>query len=186
VSAFERHAVARTLRRAAEAGVEIPESLTGLLATMECHSYPGKRWADEHPDADPSGCCWGAIFVGSEACTCWEPVYDVEQAALIPPASAADIAVRTRMCADCAYRPDSPERSDVFTEEALLELPSAGELFWCHDGLRRPTHWVHPDGRTVDGSPHDYRPAQLKGIPYQADGHPALLCAGWMARVLRS
>lgn len=52
--------------------------------------------------------------------------------------------------------------------------------------MRRPVRWEHPDGRTIDGSPDDWQPAIINGLPYRADGRPGLLCAGWAARAART
>lgn len=187
MSSFEDYAARRVLRKAAEAGVDIPPDLTGMLAGLGCASgYAAKRWAKENPGVETTpGCCWGDAIAGPEGCTCWVAVFDVEQEPL-QIAAGADIAARTTMCVDCAYRPGSPEREDEFTEVALLDLHTEGELFWCHQGLRAPAWWEHPDGRTVPGSPDDYQPAQHKGVPYQVNGKPALLCAGWMARAFKA
>lgn len=32
------------------------------------------------PDAGEGVCCMGAAAMGPERCTCWEPVYDLDQA----------------------------------------------------------------------------------------------------------
>jgi len=180
MSSFERLAVQRLVDKAAAVGVDIPAELGGLLGRLECSSYPARMWAQQHPDEDRPPCCWGAVN-GAEYCTCWRAVYDVEQAPPRPLTGPQDITPRPSMCADCAFKPGSPERSEHFTEEALLELPHSGDPFWCHDGMRRPTHWEHPDGRVVPGSPDDWQPVGINGIPYRADGRPALLCAGWAA-----
>ena len=184
MSSFEVYAARRALRKAAEVGVEVPPELTGMLAGLGCRSYPGRRWAEENPGVDTNGgCCWGDTMAGPEGCTCWQPVFDIDQE---PLDTAAKVTCRPTMCADCAYRPGSPERADTFTEVALLNLHAEGELFWCHQGLRAPIQWRHPDGRTVAGSPMDYRPAHHKGVPYQTNGQPAQLCAGWMALAFKS
>lgn len=86
------------------------------------------------------------------------------------------------MCGDCAFRKDSPERREAFLEEALMELPTTGQPFYCHEDMRRPVRWEHPDGRTVEGSTADWQPPIIGGLPYRLDGRPGLLCAGWAAR----
>lgn len=117
-------------------------------------------------------CCMSAAEDGPAACTCWEPVFDAEQA---EPRTDLEPGTRPAMCGDCAYRPDSPERlADPY---ALLYLAN----FWCHRGIRRPTSWRHPDGRVRPGDPSDYQPPIVGGVPYRADGRPAERCGGWAA-----
>lgn len=149
-------------------------------------SHGALAWAAAHPDAEPTGCCFGELHDGPEGCTCWTPVYLEEQMPPRPATSVEDLTVQRRMCADCAFRKGSPERSDPWTEEDLFGQVLSGRPFWCHQGMRRPARWEHPDGRTVDGSPDDWRPPIVDGIPYQADGSPALLCAGWASRAARA
>lgn len=180
MSSLERAAVQRLIDKATAAGVDVPPEVTGILGTLGCSSYAARTWAAEHPDDEPLPCCDGSVW-DAELCTCWEPVYDVEQQPCQPITGPAELLPRHRMCSDCAFRPGSPERTDGYTEEMLLELPVTGEAFWCHDGMRRPAHWRHPDGRTVPGSPDDWQPARIGAIPYRADGRPGLLCAGWAA-----
>jgi hypothetical protein len=138
----------------------------------------------QHPDLPDTGgtCCAGAAIYGPHRCTCWTPVYDTEQAAPL-----VDVPrVRDRMCNDCAYRPDSPEKRgdpDVAGDADLLEdLAAGGTPFWCHDGIRRPVKLVHPTGMEIPGHAADYDPPKIGGIPFRADGRMALLCAGWAAR----
>ncbi|MEU4754889.1 hypothetical protein AB0F93_28345, partial [Micromonospora tulbaghiae] len=114
------------------------------------------------------------------------PVFDVDQADPQLVTSPADITVRARMCGDCAYRPGSPERSEEFMAEELLALPEEGKAFYCHDGMRRPARWEHPDGRVVDGSTDDWQPPMVAGVPYRVAGRPGLLCAGWAAHGRRA
>lgn len=182
MSDFQQYAVQRLIDKATEAGVKTPPSVTALVHGD--HSYAARTWAEQHPDAD-SWCCHGAAIRGPAACTCWTAIYDVDQAQPRPLTEPGDLQPRPQMCGDCAFRKDSPERADEWSEEALLALADAGQPFWCHDGMRRPTHWAHPDGRTISGDPADWHPAKLGAIPYRADGRPALLCAGWTARAAR-
>lgn len=195
MSDFERYAVDRLLSRARELGVDAPRS----LASFVCGgggSAGARAYAAAHPELiDEDGfavpdaiCCSGVGFSGRlEDCGCWQPVYEpAEQATPRPPASAADLRAQSEMCSDCAFRKDSPERSTEFEEEALLSLPEEGQAFWCHDGMRRPVRWVHPTRGEIDGDPADWRPPQVGGIPYRADGAPGLLCAGWLARRVRA
>jgi hypothetical protein len=127
-------------------------------------------------------CCEGAIDDGAAGCTCWEPIYDLEQQ---QPDTNAEPTTRTRMCGDCAYRPDSPEKSgdpSYRGDAAELERIAATDRFWCHDGMRKPVKWRHPAGIEVDGHPGSYDPAIVDFTPYKADGTPGNLCAGWDAR----
>lgn len=181
MSTFERFAVERLLKQATNLGVPIPAELTRFVGQLDCSSYPARVWAEQHPDHEDLGCCWGTTIGGPEKCTCWTAEYDVEQAQPVMPASPAEIVPRDRMCGDCAFKPGSQERADAYTREALLELPAQGDPFWCHDGMRRPARWVHPDGRVVPGSPDDWQPPNVNGIPFRADGRVGLLCAGWAA-----
>lgn len=117
-------------------------------------------------------CCLSAAEDGPAACTCWEPLYDADQA---EPRTDVEPTTRSRMCGDCAYKADSPEMArDPY---ALVEATN----FWCHRGIRRPREWRHPDGRVRPGSAADYQPPIIDGIPYRADGLPAARCGGWAA-----
>lgn len=179
-SAFERHAAERVLELAYAAGVMVPDDLARAVAMCGTGSYAARTWAREHPDDALRGCCDGEIQ-DPELCVCWVPEYDLEQAPARPPAGPGDLEIAAAMCGDCAFRPDSPERADDWTAEALMELPATGRPFYCHTGIRRPARWRHPDGRVVDGAPDDYQPLIVASLPYRADGQPALLCAGWAA-----
>jgi hypothetical protein len=142
----------------------------------------------------PWQCCDGAIDKGPGGCTCWIPIYDRPQAE--PPLDTVVAValgqlqpdVRDRMCADCAYRPGSPEKTgsdDVNGDAQQLEhLAATGNRFWCHDGMRTPKAWRHPAGIEIPAAPGDgdYQPPIHDGVPYRADGQPGLLCAGWDAR----
>ena len=136
------------------------------------------------PDAGEGACCMGTAVYGKDRCTCWEPVYDLEQQPLKP----AGMGMRTKMCA-CPFRPSSPERrgeEDYQGDpESLDELVMTGEMFACHQGIRRPVKWVHPSGAEIPGHPAGYAPPLHDGAPYKADGTPADICAGWAARRLR-
>lgn len=190
MSAFERHAVAELVEQALAAGLAVPEEAITFLCGGQA-SHAAQSFADAHPDEDDESvppemfwCCEGSASRGLHACTCWQPVYEQEQAAPVPPTSAADLAVRDRGCTDCAFHADSPERSTPWGEESLFRLADNGTPFWCHDGMRRPLRWKHPAGPVIDGSPHDWQPPMRGGIPYRADGRPGLLCAGWATRAL--
>lgn len=141
----------------------------------------------------PWECCDGARDKGPTECSCWTPEYDLEQ---VKPSIAAVVGLalgeidppqRDRMCLDCAYRPDSPEKTggeSVDGDATMLEkLAAEGTRFWCHDGMRKPVAWRHPAGiRITAASDGDYQPPIVEAVPYRADGQPGLLCAGWAAR----
>lgn len=131
-------------------------------------------------------CCYGAAEDGPTACTCWEPEFELDQepidTTLVP-------ATRSAMCADCAYRPDSPERSGddrymCASEDGLPDVPVAS-TFWCHQGMRKPLRWRHPLGIVVECTGDFYKPpiAEIDGqaVPFKADGTPGDRCAGWAA-----
>lgn len=147
--------------------------------------YPAERWAAENPDTFVVPCCDASVY-GPERCLCWEPIYDMTQAPAQPPAGAEDLQVNLVMCGDCAFRPGSPERADPHLFDELERLPHEGTPFWCHAGMRRPVSWQHPDGRTVPADPADYHPLQEGKFCFQADGTPAVLCAGWAWRRAQS
>lgn len=178
MNALEQYAVKRALDKVREAtGGESSEFAS--LPTSICggdSSYPARVWAEQHPD-DFRGCCEGDAIYGPERCTCWTPVYAVEQ----QPPRPDYVQAQTSMCGDCAFRPGSPERDGSLVEEALYESVRGGTPFWCHSGMRRPLKWMHPDGSEVEGSPDDWAPPIVGSMPYQADGSPALLCAGAVA-----
>lgn len=143
------------------------------------------NWPDVGNDEVP--CCYGAAEYGYANCTCWTAVFDEEQQSvqtdLTPP-------VRTSMCVDCAYRPKSPERSGdpeaAASAQALQALVDSGSPFWCHQGMRRPTHWIHPSGATAPASPLNYQPPIVGSTPYKADGTPGEICGGWAALRLKA
>jgi hypothetical protein len=135
------------------------------------------------PDAGGGTCCYGAA-VDASRCTCWSAVYDLEQQALRPglPLPPSPLV----MCADCAYRPGSPERrgDETYTGDVdlLEDLVISGAPFYCHRGIRRIVAWQHPEGVEIPGHPGAYDPPIVKSVPYRADGAPANLCAGWLLR----
>lgn len=155
-----------------------------------CHGAQLPFLNDDDYDEDQYGyCCAGAAMRGPGACTCWEPVYDLQQRELDP----AEPTARTAMCADCAYRPDSPEMNGSEHHEGdpemLLRIARTREgRFFCHQGIRRPKEWRHPDGRvrTHEGAAADYRPPMVGNVPYRANGAPAEICAGWAAHARTS
>ena len=148
------------------------------------------HWSNDFPDTGGI-CCTGAAVYGPSRCTCWEPVYDLDQTepdetAVRLLAGGIEPSTRRQMCHDCAYRPDSPERSGDDTyqgdEDFLADLAVTGDRFWCHQGTRRPVKWVHPSGAEHPGHPGGYAPPIVNSVPYKADGTPSELCAGWAAR----
>jgi len=139
----------------------------------------------DRPETPTTGmCCMGSAARGAGGCTCWVAEYDVEQAE--PRTDGLLFGCRDSMCRDCAFRPDSPERTDdpdaAGDQELLDELVATGQPFWCHQGMRRPVRYRHPSGVVVEASPLEYAPPQLGAVPCKADGSPADLCFGWAAR----
>jgi len=139
----------------------------------------------ELPDAGEGACCIGAAVYGPDRCTCWTEEHDLEQQ---PPQ--ADLLplppVPVRMCADCAFRPNSPERTGVAgyqgDADSLDALVASGEPFWCHQGMRKVARLRHPSGAVIDGHPAAYDPPIVGSVPYKADGTPGNVCAGWLLR----
>lgn len=133
--------------------------------------------AHDLPDAGGGVCCEGAAAFGAGRCTCWEPVYDCEQ----QPVCAGPMHVRSEMCRDCAFRPDSPERRGdarySHAEEGDLDELLLAE-FACHQGMRRKLKMRHPSGFEVAIEIDAYAPPDWFR-PQKADGSPADLCAGW-------
>ena len=76
------------------------------------------------PEAGDGTCCFGAAAYGPGYCTCWEPVYDLDQA---EPDTTATPGVMPRRCSDCAYLRKSPERSDEYTAEWLDRIAATGD-----------------------------------------------------------
>ena len=88
-------------------------------------------------------------------------------------------------------RTDSPERNgdDEYGHSApgdLDRLVETGHPFWCHVGMRKPVAYVHPAGVRVEARHDHYTPPVVAGVPYRADGTAGDLCAGWLARRLRT
>lgn len=164
-----------------------------LLRTLLAEMDAGRGFALVAAGS-PWQCCDGARTRGPATCTCWTPEYDKPQTNPTPETVVGlilgDITpdVRERMCSDCAYRPNSPERNGKTTAcdaTKLEQLAANGTRFWCHDGMRKPIAWRHPKGMrmaTVSDADGDYQPSIVEGVPYRADGQPGLLCAGWNAR----
>lgn len=187
VSAFQREAIRKLIQRADLLGVPVPQQVRELTSLDHNYSYPAAVWANTHPGEDRVPCCDGSANRDEYSCTCWQPVYLHTQAPPRPPERPEDIKVAPTMCGDCAYRRGSPERSEEYEEEHLMDLAASGTPFWCHQGgMRRPDHWRHPDGRVVPGSPADWQPPRINGVPFLLDGRPAMLCAGWAHRAARA
>lgn len=147
--------------------------------------FCGAPGAIELPDAGEGACCFGAAVYGPQRCTCWQEVFDKRQRK----PQAGPTGVRASQCEDCAYRPESPERRGDQTyagDQAMLDdIVIRGERFYCHQGIRRPLKLRHPNGVEIEGHPGAYSPPIVDGVPYQANGQPASICAGWAARRLR-
>lgn len=137
------------------------------------------------PDPEHGGCCMGSAAMGPQYCTCWEPVYDLDQQDIRP----GEAAARKGMCRDCAYRKGSPERSGderySGDEEFLAAIAQTGEKFWCHQGMRKVVKLRHPSGAEVVIGTDHYDPPKDDGVPFKADGTPGDLCAGWTAHRAR-
>lgn len=131
-------------------------------------------------------CCMGSAVYGHTRCTCWTTEHNVAQALPVE----GPEQVRPRMCRDCAFRPDSPERAghvdyDHNSAEEIEELTEGANIFHCHQGMRRCVAHVHDNGARVAASPSEYAPLITGGRVYKADGTPADLCAGWAREVER-
>jgi hypothetical protein len=181
---LERRSIAALIEKAKKMGLgdQVPPVLLNMVEGHGPSNGGAIGWDRLHPDDDQFyGCCWGDTNKGPAYCTCWVPEFDLPQTDPIAPAD-GEVQVRPGgLCGDCAYRPGSPEMAEDYSAETLRSLPAHGQTFWCHDGIRRPTRWVHPDGRVVDGAPDDYQPPIVAGRPHRADGRVGHLCAGWAA-----
>lgn len=190
-SSFVQQAVTDLIAKAEGLGVPVPDEVRRL--TYCGNSNTGALlYAKAHPDEDDPTvpdelrwCCYGATSY-LDRCTCWEPVWNVEQQLPRLPVELEHLQPRAKVCGDCAFRKDSPERSDAWQEETLLSLAERGQPFWCHDGMRRPVEWRHPHGITIAGDTADWQPPIVHAVPFRADGTPGLLCAGWAARAART
>jgi hypothetical protein len=136
------------------------------------------------PDAGNGICCMGNAARGPGGCTCWEPVYDLEQ----EPVQHGPLAVRKRMCGDCAFRKGSPEQlgdeRHAHSGEGELDgmVLTDGALFICHQGMRRVVALVHkPTGVRVEQPACAYAPPMGKGGAWKANGALGDICAGFMA-----
>lgn len=138
-------------------------------------------------------CCYGAMR-GLDSCTCWTPIYDRDQQDPVPLPAGFDAATREEMCVDCAYRPDSPERTGsehvAHTDDGELDYIARNSTFWCHQGMRKIVAWRHDklgitieqyDGVDNYGAPLVHGDDGLP-TPLKVDGTPGERCAGWSAR----
>lgn len=130
-------------------------------------------------------CCIEAAVDGPAACTCWTTTYDLDQALVDEQSNPT---TRATMCADCAYRPSSPERRGDPRHEfgdPNDELPDGDVPFWCHQGMRKAAAYTHRLGISVQPSSDYYNPPRRvvdgAAVPYRADGSAAERCAGWAA-----
>lgn len=123
-------------------------------------------------------CCMGVASGGIDYCTCWEPIYDLDQAVGLD--AVTPLATRAKCCGDCAYRNGSPERNGD-EEDWLLELPGGPATFFCHQGIRRILSYRHPSGLVLPAGSGDYDPPRSAGRVYRANGSPAEICAGFAA-----
>lgn len=129
-------------------------------------------------DSELDICCMGAAMRGAAYCSCWDPIFDIEQAETDTSTSPT---MRMKCCHDCAYRQGSPERKrDDGTLDEIVANPE--RVFWCHQGMRKIVAWRHPDGRELPAGPEDaYKPPIIGKVPYLADGTAGERCAGWAA-----
>lgn len=193
MSELERKAVKRLVDLAEKLGVadQVPPRVREIaMGHMPTNGGAMMWWSqnDQLPEVDwPVGCCIGGDMFGPEWCSCWVPVFDLVQQQP-GPGQLLDSPLKAKpqdgLCHDCAFRKNSPERQmgGPFEDELLEMATSQTDVFMCHQGIKRPVRWVHPDGREVEGSPADYQPLYVDGIPYQADGEPALICGGYNIR----
>lgn len=138
-------------------------------------------------DDEPGICCMGAAVYGAYRCTCWEPVFDLEQMPLANggrPPSEAEISIRSKCCHDCAYRNGSPEKERGEGEQLDDWALDGRSEFWCHQGVQRVVAWCHPDGRELPAAEGDYRGPvgpDERPVVWKADGTVGERCAGWAA-----
>jgi hypothetical protein len=123
-------------------------------------------------------CCMGAIHDGLRGCNCWEPVFDLEQASELQD---GPMELASKCCHDCAYRVGSPERAAGEFDHLEGVAHHPGQVFLCHQGVRRVVAWRHPQLGEIPAGPGDYRPPTGADRIWRADGRPGVLCAGWGA-----
>lgn len=124
------------------------------------------------PPTPDSLCCYAAAVYG-DRCDCWRPVIAPHPTQHI---EHGPMPVQPTRCGDCAYRRDSPERQEL-DGDPMPYTP--GRVFLCHTGMPKVTHWVHPSGFVIETDSDDYKPIMLDVRAWQADGRPAIVCAGW-------
>ncbi len=131
------------------------------------------------PAASLNMCCYGAAVYDGERCTCWEHIVEPEPTRDV---QEGPMPVNPQRCGDCAYRRDSPERQ-MRDGDTMPYIP--GHIFMCHVGMPKVVRIVHPCGETREvpaGVEYDdYRPVERGDRAWQADGRPAVVCAGWAA-----
>jgi len=137
------------------------------------------HFASGRPGDNERWCCMGAVSAGR--CTCWEPVYDTEQAPEIPNLRPV---VRPTPCSNCACRGDKRGADDYDAAlEDMRRRAAVGKPFYCHAGMRMVLAHVHPDGSRIETGDEWYfdAPWSKAGHPLKTDGSPADLCTGWAA-----
>lgn len=159
--------------------------LLAMAHTAFVHLVNVPKGVEDLPD-EYGWCCAGSACQDRYHCTCWEPVYDLEQTE--PLDLTTSPTQRTKCCGDCAYRNDSPERADGGDQErdvhAIAHMD--GHEFWCHQGVRRVIAFRHPLGAELPAGEGDYRPPvgpNAEGVQcvWLADGTAGERCAGWAA-----
>lgn len=164
-----------------------------MSAFVGCRHDSGPPEPDDGwPAHEIEPCCYGYVDDGWRGCDCWVPVFSAERQT--PPdaevvqllGAGIEPNSRDQMCPDCAYRPESPEKlgDQRYRGDAdfLEEIARNGERFWCHQGMLIVKAWRHPSGVEIPGAPGAYVPPIVGGVPYQTDGRPGEVCAGWNAR----
>ncbi len=127
-------------------------------------------------------CCYGHAMNGPAGCTCWRAVYNVDA----EPMRAGPMGRRQQMCADCAYRPDSPERQATTGAACSAEepggLPVVPGVFVCHQGMKVQIGVRHESTGVFVAEPPgvvaSYDGRTWAGRAWKANGEPADLCAG--------
>jgi len=134
-------------------------------------------------------CCDASGYRSPNHCSCWEPVYDQEQADPLP---GGQVTTRPLMCSTCAFRPASPERQGdpaaAFADD-IDELVYGRGTFFCHEGMRTVVAWRHPGVGieiAVDRPDLAFDPPFVRRrgeqVPLKVDGSRADRCAGQAAR----
>lgn len=152
-----------------------PRPITRERNQLPLHISAANRPEFHAPPEAENSCCMGAAFTDGERCTCWVAISYPEQ----EERQEGPMNICRKMCHDCAYRNDSPERAD-----AGGAVPDYGRdrPFVCHQGTPITTVWVHPmTGVTRKPERDSYVIAQADGRTWLADGRPGEFCAGWAA-----